>query len=113
LIAVDFALPQKGESLIEAYNKWRALADDKVCCDYGLHMGVTWWSESVRKEMAALCGDDYGVNSFKMFMAYKDAWMIDDYDLYSAFEVCAEHGAIPQVCDAFSRILHKLNNCSE
>ncbi|XP_077288090.1 collapsin Response Mediator Protein [Arctopsyche grandis] len=93
---IDFVLPQKGESLIEAYNKWRSMADDKVCCDYGLHVGVTWWSDSVKKEMATLCDEEHGVNSFKMFMAYKDAWMLDDYDLYSAFETCNQLGALPQ-----------------
>ena len=51
--------------------------------------------------MATLCDEEHGVNSFKMFMAYKDAWMLDDYDLYSAFETCNELGALPQVCNSF------------
>lgn len=45
---VDFAIPAKGESLVEAFQQWRQWADEKVCCDYALHMAVTWWSESVR-----------------------------------------------------------------
>lgn len=46
---VDFAIPEKGESLIETYNIWRQRADEKVCCDYGLHMAVTWWSDEVNE----------------------------------------------------------------
>lgn len=94
---IDFVLPQKGQSLLEAYNNWREKADGKVCCDYGLHVGVTWWSPAVKKEMQQLVSEQYGVNSFKMFMAYKDAWMLDDYDLYCAMETCAELKALPQV----------------
>ncbi|KAM3960011.1 collapsin Response Mediator Protein [Aphomia sociella] len=94
---IDFALPQKGQSLIEAYNNWRQKADGKVCCDYALHVGVTWWSPSVKKEMEQLTSEQYGVNSFKMFMAYKDSWMLDDYDLSCAVETCAELRALAQV----------------
>jgi hypothetical protein len=46
-LAVDFAIPSKGQSLLEAYQQWRDWADEKVCCDYGLHVAVTWWSELV------------------------------------------------------------------
>ncbi|CAH0731555.1 unnamed protein product, partial [Brenthis ino] len=93
---MDFVLPEKGQSLIEAYNNWRQKADGKVCCDYALHVGVTWWSPSVKKEMQQLVAE-HGVNSFKMFMAYKDAWMLGDYDLCLAFETCAELRALPLV----------------
>ncbi|CAG9796163.1 unnamed protein product [Diatraea saccharalis] len=94
---IDFVLPEKGQSLIEAYNNWREKADNKVCCDYALHVGITWWSPSVKKEMEQLVTDQYGVNSFKMFMAYKDAWMLDDYDMTRAMETCTELRALPMV----------------
>ncbi|XP_013149010.1 PREDICTED: dihydropyrimidinase isoform X2 [Papilio polytes] len=94
---IDFVLPQKGQSLIEAYNHWREKADNKVCCDYALHVGVTWWSPSVAKEMQQLCSEEYGINSFKMFMAYRDTWMLDDYHLYIAMETCKQLGALPMV----------------
>ncbi|KAG6450622.1 hypothetical protein O3G_MSEX006668, partial [Manduca sexta] len=97
IFPVDFVLPQKGQSLLEAYANWREKADNKVCCDYGLHVGVTWWSPSVKKEMEQLVSEQYGVNSFKMFMAYRDAWMLDDYDLYCAMETCTLLKALPQV----------------
>ena len=38
-----------------------------------------------------------GINSFKMFMAYKDVFMLNDGDLYRAFERCRQLGALAQV----------------
>ena len=35
-----------------------------------------------------------GVNSFKMFMAYKDVFMLDDHDLYNVYKRCKELGAL-------------------
>ncbi|XP_068937021.1 dihydropyrimidinase isoform X2 [Petaurus breviceps papuanus] len=93
---IDFAIPQKGCSLIEAFDTWRSWADPKVCCDYSLHVAVTWWSDQVKEEMKTLT-QNKGVNSFKMFMAYKDLYMIRDLELYAAFSQCKEIGAIAQV----------------
>ncbi|XP_014247199.1 dihydropyrimidinase-like isoform X2 [Cimex lectularius] len=92
----DFALPSKGESLLDAYEKVRNNADGKACCDYSLHVGVTWWSDKVMEEMEALCNNN-GVNSFKMFMTYKDLFMLNDSELYNAFAKCKELGAVPMV----------------
>ena len=55
--AVDFVLDQKGVPLLEAYDKWRAWADAKVCCDYGFHVGVTWWGDKTAAEMQTLVKD--------------------------------------------------------
>lgn len=41
--------------------------------------------------------NEKGVNSFKMFMAYKDVFMLQDHELYAAFSQCKEIGAIAQV----------------
>uniref|UniRef100_A0A2S2R233 dihydropyrimidinase n=2 Tax=Sipha flava TaxID=143950 RepID=A0A2S2R233_9HEMI len=93
---IDFVLPSKGESLLDAYHKWRTRATNKVCCDYGLHVGIPSWSDEVRREMEDLC-KSHGINSFKMFMAYKGVFMLNDSDLYNTFEACKELGAIPMV----------------
>jgi len=46
--------------------------------------------------MEQLC-KEHGVNSFKMFMAYKDSFMLRDFELYGAFDRCKQLGAIAQV----------------
>lgn len=89
-------LPDKGESLVEAYDKWRAWADPKVCCDYALHVGITWWSKSVSEEMKIMC-EELGVNSFKMFMAYKGLYQLNDSELLEAFERIRALNGVAQV----------------
>ncbi|XP_049304431.1 dihydropyrimidinase isoform X2 [Bactrocera dorsalis] len=93
---IDFVLPDKGESLVEAYDKWRAWADPKVCCDYALHMGITWWSKSVSEEMKIMC-EELGVNSFKMYMAYKGLYQLNDSELLEAFERIRALNGVAQV----------------
>lgn len=44
---IGHVLPDKETSLLDAYEKCRSLADPKVCCDYALHMGITWWAPKV------------------------------------------------------------------
>ncbi|CAI8013232.1 Dihydropyrimidinase [Geodia barretti] len=74
---IDFVLGGKNQSLLKMYEQWRGWADPKVCCDYSFHVGVTWWGEEVYQDMATLVSDK-GVNSFKMFLAYKDLFMLRD-----------------------------------
>lgn len=94
---IDFVIPQKGEPLIDAYNKWRNWADEKVCCDYSLHMAITYWNENVRQEMKQICSDEIGINSFKMFMAYKDMLMLRDNEMIETFKTCRQIGGLAQV----------------
>ncbi|XP_068916730.1 dihydropyrimidinase isoform X2 [Tenebrio molitor] len=91
---IDFVMPKKGESILEAFYEYRRKGDDKVCCDYGLHVGLTHWNDQVKREMEILC-KEHGVNSFKVFMAY--SFMLNDSELYSVFETCQKLGAIAQV----------------
>ena len=72
---VDFALPVPGQGLLDALKIW----DNKTArahCDYSFHMAVTWWGEQVFSEMADIV--DRGITSFKHFMAYKGALMVND-----------------------------------
>lgn len=93
---LDFVIEQRGQSLIEAYHQWRAWADEKVVCDYSLHVAVTWWSDSVAQEMEILARD-HGINSFKTFMAYKDVFQLSDADMYQCYKHCTKIGALAQV----------------
>ncbi len=92
---IDFVIPDPKEPLIDAYRKWRGWAE-KSAADYGFHVAVTWWDESVRRDMGTLVQDE-GVNSFKHFMAYKNAIMCDDETLVNSFKRALELGAMPTV----------------
>lgn len=89
---IDFVIPNPQQDIMEAYRQWRGWAE-KAAADYSFHVAITWWDESVRTAMATLTRD-YGVNSFKHFMAYKGAIMADDEVLVNSFGRARELGAI-------------------
>jgi dihydropyrimidinase len=89
---IDFVIPAPGERILDAYHKWRGWAE-KSACDYSLHVAITWWDDSVREDMHTLARD-HGVNSFKHFMAYKNAIMCDDETLVNSFKTAKELGAL-------------------
>ena len=93
-MVVDFALPSPGQSLLDALKMWDNKSG-RAHCDYSFHMAVTWWSEQVFDEMKAVT--ERGINTFKHFMAYKGALMVNDDELFASFRRCAELGAIPLV----------------
>lgn len=89
---IDFVIPAPQESILDAYHKWRGWAE-KAACDYSLHVAITWWDDSVRQDMITLA-KEHGVNSFKHFMAYKNAIMCDDETLVNSFKTARELGAL-------------------
>ncbi|MDE1460645.1 dihydropyrimidinase [Spartinivicinus poritis] len=92
---IDFVIPNPKQSLLEAYHIWREWAA-KATADYSFHVAITWWDDSVYQDMETLV-KEYGVNSFKHFMAYKNAIMATDDILVASFSRCLELGAIPTV----------------
>ncbi len=92
---IDFVIPSPQQSLLEAYHTWRGWAE-KSASDYSFHVAVTWWDESVKRDMGTLVEQE-GVNSFKHFMAYKNAIMCDDETLVNSFKRALELGAMPTV----------------
>ncbi|MFW9944812.1 MAG: dihydropyrimidinase [Candidatus Sifarchaeia archaeon] len=88
---LDFAIQNKGSSIMDAVEARRAEADPKVCIDYGLHAAITDWNAQTQAEIKQVI--DYGIPTFKMFMIYKDeGWMADDGMLFSALEETAKLG---------------------
>ncbi len=92
---IDFVIPDPQEPLLDAYRKWRGWAE-KAAADYSFHVAVTWWSDSVHADMGTLVREE-GINSFKHFMAYKNAIMCDDETLVKSFKRALELGAMPTV----------------
>ncbi len=93
-MTVDFCLPAPGEGLIDALQTWFQKAG-KARSDYSFHMAITWWGEQVFNEMPEVVAR--GINTFKHFMAYKGALMVDDDEMFASFQRCAEIGAMPLV----------------
>ncbi len=93
---VDFVLPGEDGSLLNAIDAWDAKSRDQICTDIGYHMAITGWNERIFNEMADVV-NNRGVNTFKHFMAYKGALMVEDDEMFASFKRCAELGALPLV----------------
>jgi dihydropyrimidinase len=94
-MVVDFCLPAPDQSLLEALTMW----DNKTSranADYSFHMAITGWNERIFDEMKTIV-QDKGINTFKHFMAYKGALMVNDDEMFASFQRCAELGALPLV----------------
>ncbi|MEL6520993.1 MAG: dihydropyrimidinase [Pseudomonadota bacterium] len=93
---VDFCLPGEDGSLLKAVDDWDRKSKDQICCDISYHMAITGWNENIFNEMEAVV-KERGINSFKHFMAYKGALMVEDDEMYASFKRCGELGALPLV----------------
>ncbi|CAG5938963.1 unnamed protein product [Menidia menidia] len=90
---LDHVTPQPGDSLLEAFERWQEAADKKACCDYSLHVDIPHWDETVKDELELLV-QDKGINSFQVYMAYKDLYQLTDTQLYEAFSFLKQLGAM-------------------
>ena len=76
---IDLACPNKGETLHDGLRLWHKKADGKCACDYGFHMTIDDWNETIEREIDDMYAE--GISSFKMYMTYP-AMMIGDEDMY-------------------------------
>lgn len=93
-MVIDFALPAPDQSLMDALKVW----DNKTArahCDYSFHMAITGWRREIFDEMAQVV--DRGITSFKHFMAYKGALMVNDDEMFASFRRVGELGGIAMV----------------
>ncbi len=93
-LVVDFVIPG-GNGMISALDEWEERAGRQASSDYSLHMCVTGWSKQHFDEMPKVI--ERGINTFKHFMAYKGALMVNDDEMFASFQRCAALGALPLV----------------
>lgn len=93
-MVVDFVIPGE-DGMIAAHDAWAARAARQASGDYSFHMAITGWSRTHFDEMARVV--ERGINTFKHFMAYKGALMVNDDEMFASFQRCAALGALPLV----------------
>ncbi len=89
---IDFAVQNKGESLISGLDRWHQKAEGKCAIDYGFHLITTELEDNQIEEMYTLM--DEGVTSFKLFMAYPGVFLVDDATIYRAMSAAGERGGL-------------------
>jgi dihydropyrimidinase len=90
---IDFAIQYKGESLAQAIDNWHRKAEGKPAIDYGFHLIVSELPEARVPELTRVIRDD-GVSSFKLFMAYPGAFLVDDGTIFRAMSAAGEAGGL-------------------
>lgn len=90
---VDFAIQTQGDSLEAAIVEWHRKADGHAVGDYAFHCAVTDFNDETRKEVPRVI-NEHGINSFKTFMAYKGALMVDDRQMYELMQELVKHGGL-------------------
>jgi dihydropyrimidinase len=92
---IDFSTQPKGGSLQDGLDTWHAKANGKAVMDYGFHMIVTDARPEVIEELDSMV--EQGVTSFKCFLAYPDALMVDDDTLFAVMERAAGNGGLVMI----------------
>jgi dihydropyrimidinase len=93
-MVVDFILPGQGQGLMDAAQMWHNKSG-RANCDYSYHMAITWWGQKVFDDMADSV--KAGITSFKHFMAYKGALMVNDDEMFASFSRVGDLGGVALV----------------
>ena len=91
---IDFACPNKGETLAHGLSLWHEKADGRSSCDYGFHMTIDDWNDRIESELDDMFSA--GITSFKMYLTYP-AMMIGDGAVYAALKSLHRRGGIAGV----------------
>jgi dihydropyrimidinase len=95
-MVIDFILQKQGNSLQAALDEWNSRANGNAVGDYSFHMAVTDFNEQTKKEIKHFVEEE-GITSFKTFMAYKGALMIDDRQMIGLMEEVKKQGGLVTV----------------
>ena len=95
-MVIDFVLQTQGKSLRHALDAWKGRSDNNCVGDYSFHMAVTDFNDETKKEIQQFIEVE-GITSFKTFMAYKGALMIDDRQMIGLMNEVKKHGGLINV----------------
>lgn len=95
-MVIDFILQTQGKSLHSALEEWRGRSNGNCYGDYSFHMAVTDFNDETKKEIKDLINKE-GITSFKTFMAYKGALMIDDRQMIGLMNEVRDRGGLVTV----------------
>ena len=89
---IEMCAPPRSDDILEGFEFWMKNAVGKSACDFTFHIGVTKFDDTTEKKLREIV--KRGVSSFKVFLAYKGAFGVDDTELYRTLKLAKELGVI-------------------
>jgi dihydropyrimidinase len=89
---IEMCCPARSEDTLAGFEHWLAQAVGRSACDFTFHMGATRFDDRTESELREIVRR--GLSSFKVFLAYKGAFGIDDTELYRTLKLARELGVI-------------------
>jgi dihydropyrimidinase len=89
---IEMCCPSRNDNALEGYQLWKSKAEGASACDYSFHMSVTKFCECTEPQLRAIVRD--GISSFKIFLAYKNFFGVDDAEMYQTLALARKLGVI-------------------
>ena len=89
---IEMCCPSRADDTLAGFETWMAQAVGKSACDFTFHMGVTKFDATTEAQLREIVAR--GISSFKIFLAYKGAFGINDTELYHALKLAKELGVV-------------------
>src|SRR6266853_3010984 len=89
---IEMCCPSRLDDALEGFHLWKSKAEGHSACDYSFHMAVTKFEERTEGQLREIVGD--GIASFKIFLAYKNFFGVDDAEMYQTLQLARKLGVI-------------------
>jgi len=89
---IEMCCPARSDDALAAFDLWMSKAAGHSACDFTFHMGVTKFDAATESQLREIVAR--GISSFKIFLAYKGAFGVDDTELYRTLKLAKELGVV-------------------
>jgi dihydropyrimidinase len=89
---IEMCCPSRNDDPLDGYHSWKEKADGNSACDYAFHMSVTRYDKNSETQLREIVQD--GTASFKIFLAYKNFFGVDDFEMFNTLTLAAKLGVI-------------------
>jgi dihydropyrimidinase len=89
---IEMCCPSRLDDALAGYQLWKSKAEGSSACDYTFHMSVTRFEQQTEGQLREIVAD--GIASFKIFLAYKNFFGVDDGEMYRTLELAKRLGVI-------------------
>jgi dihydropyrimidinase len=89
---IEMCCPNRNDDALEGYQLWKSKAEGKSACDYAFHMSVTKFVDETESQLRQIVAD--GTASFKIFLAYKNFFGVEDVEMYKTLVLAKRMGVI-------------------